>query len=303
MTWLLLVIIAYFFLAVVSLFDRYFLVGPMPSPKVYTFNVAILWLSFGLLLIPFGLTLPTDGVVLLAALVSGLARVFAILFLMQGIIKSEVSRIVPANGALLPIFSFLLFFLFLPQTESLGFFQISAFLLLLSGSVLVSFKKFNKDFLNLRILKYPIASAFLFALSFFTTKQLFLKTDFLSGFFLTLMAGAVGGLLFLLSPGARKEIFTQKTNLKISGFFILGQIFGGVGVVSQFYAIFLANASQVPLINAIEGIRYVFLLLFIFILSRWSPQLLKEEISKETIFKKVIAILLIGAGLVVLAVR
>lgn len=304
MSWLVLTILAYFFLAVVSLFDRYFLVGPMPSPRVYTFNVAIIWIPLGLFLIPLGVSLPADWGILLAGLASGLARVFAILFLMEGIIKSEVSRIVPANGAFLPIFSFLLFFIFLPQTESFGFFQISAFLLLLSGSILISFKKFNKNnFANSQIFKYPIISAFLFALSFFLTKYLFLKTEFISGFFLTLMGGVVGGLLFLLLPAARKEIFTQKTNVKISGFFILGQIFGGVGVVSQYYAIFLARPNQVPLINALEGIRYVFLLFFIFLLSRWNPQLLKEEIEGAALFQKVVAILLVGMGLAVLAIQ
>jgi len=130
-----------------------------------------------------------------------------------------------------------------------------------------------------------------------------LKTDFLSGFFLTLMAGAVGGLLFLLSPGARKEIFTQKTNLKISSFFILGQIFGGLGVGFQFYAIFLASPGQVPLINALEGTRYVFLLFFIFLLSRWNSQLLKEEIRGAALFQKVIAVLFIVGGLAILALK
>jgi len=303
MTWLLLAILAYFFLAVVSLFDRYFLVGPMPSPRVYTFNIAILWIPFGLFLLPFGLNLPADWLVLLAALVSGLTRVFAILFLTEGIIRSEVSRIVPANGAFLPIFSFLLFFIFLPQGESFGFFQVLAFLLLLFGSILISFKKFSKEFLNLRILKYPIIAAFLFALSFLTTKYLFLKTDFLSGFFLTLIAGAAGGLLFLLCRGARKEIFTQKTSVKISSFFILGQILGGIGVVLQFYAIFLARSGQVPLINALEGTRYVFLLLFIFLLSRWDPQLLKEEMRGTAMIQKVFAVVFIIGGLAILALK
>lgn len=302
MNWLLLAILAYFFLALVSLFDRYFLVGPMPSPKVYTFNVAILWIPFGLLLIPFGLNLPTDWLVLLAALASGLTRVFAILFLMQGIIKSEVSRIVPANGAFLPIFSFLLFFLFF-KTDSLGSSQILAFLLLLAGSVLLSIKKFNREFLNFQILKYPAISAFLFALSFFLTKYLFLKTDFLSGFFLTLIGGAVGGLIFLIFPLARKEILTQKTNIKISSFFILGQILGGLGVVFQFYAIFLATPTQVPLINALEGTRYVFLLFFIFLLFHWRPALLKEGMMGAALFQKIAAVSFIIGGLALLAFK
>lgn len=302
MSWLLVAILAYFFLAIVSLFDRYFLVGPLSSSRAYTFNVAVLWIPFGLLLILFGATLPLDWEILAVALVSGLARIFGVLFLMEGIIKSEVSRVVPASGAFLPIFSFLMFFIFL-QADSLGTSQIAAFLLLLSGSILISFKKPNKEFFNFQTFKYPIISAFLFALSFFTTKLLFLKTSFMSGLFLTLIGGGIGGLIFLLFPAARKEIFTQKTSVKISSFFVLGQIFGGLGVLAQFYAIFLANPSQVPLINAIEGARYVFLLFFIFLLSRWRPQLLKEEMGGIAIFQKVIAILLISAGLVALAVK
>ena len=176
MTWLLVIILAYFFLAIVSLFDRYFLVGSIPNSKVYTFNIAILWLIFCLFLIPFGVELKLPNIeIILLGFGSGLTRLLAILFLTKGIIKSEVSRVVPAIGGFLPIFSFLLFFLFFPRLEILNLSQIAAFILLLLGSVLIS----RREFLNFQILKYPMAAAFLLAFSFLATKKLFLEVDFI----------------------------------------------------------------------------------------------------------------------------
>jgi len=300
MLWLIITIFAYFFLAIVSLFDRYLLVGLMPNPKTYTFYVGVLWFFICLFLIPFGIILPGISLIILG-LVTGLVRIFAILFLTEAIVKSEVSRVVPSIGGFLPIFTFLFFFLYFPKAEILNLFQVIAFILLLFGSVLISLKKLSLKIFTFETLKYPIISAFLFALNFFLMKILFLKINFLSGFFLTLIGGGLGAVIFLIFSQVRKSIFSQKFTPKISGFFLLGQAFGGLGVISQSYAVFLANPSQVPLINALEGIRYLFLLFFVFLLSRWRPNVLKEEM-KGTLIQKIIAVLFICAGLAFLAI-
>ncbi|MBI2450116.1 MAG: hypothetical protein HYV47_01110 [Candidatus Nealsonbacteria bacterium] len=302
MFWLLLTILAYFFLAIVSLFDRYFLVGSIPSPRIYTFNVVILWFLVGILLIPFGINLPAVSIILVG-LASGLIRALAILFLTEGIIRSEVSRIVPAVSGFLPIFAFIFFFLYFPITEIVNLYQIIAFVLLVSGSIVISFSKFTKEFIHFKTLKYPFFSALLFALSFLITKILFMKTDFLTGFFLT----SIGGVIFLgsmlVTPSFRKEIFTQKVTQKISGLFIFGQIIGGLGVFAQYYAIFLAKPGQVPIINALEGTRHLFLLFFVFLLFRWKPLLLKEEMGGMALFQKITGVLFIVSGLVLLAFK
>jgi len=298
--WLLIAILAYFFLAVVSLFDRYFLVGPMPSPKVYTFNVGIFGFIFCLPFLLLGINLPAVNVVFLG-LFTGALRMLAILFLFTSIKKGEISRVVPAVGGLQPIFSFLLFFIFLPQSRILNVFQIIAFVLLVLGSVLISVKKFDKEFFNFRILKYPITASFLYSLTFFLTKNLFLATSFFGGMFLILFGGGLGAISFLFLSKNREVILNQKMSGRISGLFILGQIIGGTAIILQYYAVFLAKAGQVPLINALEGTRYVFLLFFIFLLSGWKPQLLKEEVSREVFIPKILAVLLIVGGLALLA--
>lgn len=300
MSWLTVTILAYFFLAVVALFDRYFLVGSIPSSKAYTFNVVILWVFASFLLIPFGLNFPAAGWIFLG-LISGVVRSFAILFLSESIVRSEVSRVVPAISGFLPIFSFALFFLYFPKTEIIDLRQITPFALLVLGSILISLKKFNKEFISFKALKYPVLAAFFFALAFLLTKILFMKTDFLTGFFLTLAGGVFWLAGFILHPSSRREIFTQRITTKISGIFILGQAFGGLGSVAQTYAVFLAKPGQVPIINALEGTRHFFLLFFVFLLFHWRPAILKEEMRGSALLQKIAAALLIVAGLAFLA--
>lgn len=302
MNWLLVTILSYFFLALVALFDRYFLIGPLPDPWAYTFYIGILWLFVSLPLIFFGPQLQGFEVLVLGIL-TGLIRIFAILFLAKGISESEISRVVPAIGGFLPIFTFLFFSIFLPQTELFTPFSLLAFFLLLLGSVLISLKEFSFRIFNFKNLKYPTLSAFLFAVNFFLTKILYLKTNFITGFFLILVGGGIGAILFLVFPKVRGEIFRQRPNLKLSGFFLLGQAMGGLGVLCQFYALFLAKPYQVPLINALEGIRYVFLLLFVFLLSIWKPHLLQEEIKGKILYQKIFAVISIGVGLTILALQ
>jgi len=302
MSWLTITISAYLFLAIVSLFDRYFLVGSIPNPKVYTFNVGILWFFLCLFLIPFGINLPEINILILG-LGTGLVRIFAVLLLAESIVRSEISRVIPAIGGFLPIFSFLFFLLFLPSQDILNLSQIIAFIFLVLGSVLISLKEISFKFFSLRNLKYPILTSLLFAITYLLSKILFLKTNFLNGGFLILLGGGLGAVSFLLIPKIRKLIFSQGVTPKISGLFLLGQIFGGLGAILLYYAIFLAKPGQVPLINALEGTRYVFLLSFVFLLAKKFPQILKEEISKKILFQKIIAILLIGGGLVLLAFK
>jgi drug/metabolite transporter (DMT)-like permease len=308
MTWFLAAILAYFFLAIVSLFDRYFLVGPIPEPKVYAFWVGILSFLGAFLLIPFGIHLPAKNLILIG-LIAGFIRIFATLFLYKGIRRGEVSRTVPAINGFLPIFTFLIFFLFLPSAESLNLFHIIAFVLLVGGSVLISLKKISFDFSDfslsarLKNLKYPAIGAFLFSLNFFLTKNIFLKTDFLSGLFPMLMGVGLGAASFFISPGFRKSFMVPKISFKLSGLIVLAQIFGALAVFLQFYSIFLGKPSQVPLINALEGTRDVFLLLFVFILSRWRPNLLKEKMAGAVGFQKTLSVLFIAGGLAILALK
>jgi len=55
-------------------------------------------------------------------------------------------------------------------------------------------------------------------------------------------------------------------------------------------------------VNALQGLQYVFLLFFAVFLSFKFPNILKEEVSRDVLLQKIIAVLLIGGGLVLLSI-
>jgi hypothetical protein len=112
-------------------------------------------------------------------------------------------------------------------------------------------------------------------------------------------------LCFLASKEVRQAIFRKKEILKkkTALIFLSNQAMGGTAYVLQNWAIALVPLGFLAFINALEGTKYVFLLIFAVLLSLKFPKVIKEEISKRILFQKLFAILLIGTGLVLFALK
>ena len=328
MSWLLIIILAYFFLAIASLVDRYLLAGPLSNPGAYAFFVGLLG-GLSLILVPFGFSIPNLSQIALS-LLTGAAWTLALFLFYLAITKSEVSRAVPAIGGFLPLFTFFISFVFFPKEMKVSLFYGFAFLFLILGSVLITLEK-GKG-IALKNLGLSILTAFVFGLGFFLSKLVYLEQSFISGFIWIRMGGALAALFFLFSSQIRQAVFKQKLDIKkqisipfifaaserkersnLLSFpseqekkllgFIFGQACGSFGVILQNYSISLAEINQLPIINALEGVRYVFLLFFVLILGRKFSHFLKEEVSKQAFLQKTLAILFISAGLVLLALK
>jgi drug/metabolite transporter (DMT)-like permease len=302
MSWLIITISAYLILAVVFLIDKYLLVGPIPNPKLYAFYIGVLGIAV-IIFIPFiNFYLPTFWEVFLS-FVSGASFVCAIFWFFKGLRIFEPSRIVPAVGGILPIFTFLLIFLFSKGRETLDLFGFLAFLLLIAGTILITYEKSKR--VSLKSLKISLAASFLFALSFVFAKYVYMANPFLVGLVWIRVGGAVTALFFLSSKEVREGLFQQKIGLekKTVAVFLSSQAGGAGANILQNWAVALAPLAYVAMINALQGVQYVFLLVFAILLSLKFPKILKEEISKEVLLQKIIAILLIGGGLALLALR
>jgi len=297
MSWLIFSIIAYFLLAVVSLFDRFFLVGSIPNPKSYAFNIGVLGFFASLLFLPFRFYL--DPTVIFFGLLAGVIRILAVYFLAKSIAEDEVSRAVPTIGGFSAVFSFFLFLLFIPipQSGQVILYQLLAFILLLAGSILISLKDFSLKSFSYKVLKYPLVSAFLYALNFLLIKKLFIWSSFPTTVFLVLLGGGLGAFSFLIYPKNREELLNQQFSQETPIIFFLAQALGGIALSLQYYSIFLAQPHQVPIIQALEGTRFLFLLFMVRALYQYEPELLKEEVDEKSLKQKVIAIVLIGFGL------
>lgn len=319
MTWLLITISFYFIFSIVSLVDKYLLGGRIPSPKVYTFYVGALGVLV-LFLLPFvGFEIPVFPQIVLA-LFAGAIYIFALFWFFKGLQLFEASRIVPAIGGLVPLFTLGLTCLFSWGKETLSFLDIIALLLLVFGSILIASERARE--ISWGSLKLSILVAFLFSLSFVLTKYVYLAQPFWNGF----IWKSIGGFLmatcfFIFFPEIKKEIFKNRTSegsegkeegktlffrrekfpKKTTAIFITNQAAGAGANILQNWAIALAPLAYVAIINALQGVQYVFLLIFTIFLSLKLPQIVKEEISKGILFQKIVAILFIGLGLVILA--
>lgn len=302
MLWLIAAVAAYFILAVVFLVDKYLLVSSIPNPKVFSFLVGMLGIT-ALVLIPFVdfqiPELPQIGLSLLA----GALFVYGLFWFYKALKLFESSRVIPAIGGILPIFTFLLILVLSGGKETLRSWGLIAFILTILGSVLINYDSSKK--LSFKSLCLSVVAAFLFALSFVLTKYVYLAQPFWSGFIWMKIGSALMGAVFFFSSEVREELFKNKADSqkKTGAIFLLGQAAGAGANVLQNWSIALAPLAYVAVINALQGSQYAFLLILTIFLSIKFPQILKEEIVGKVVLQKIIAILIIGAGLAILAFK
>ncbi|MBA7596472.1 hypothetical protein ES703_03444 [subsurface metagenome] len=298
MLWLVAIISSYFLLAAVHLVDKYILGERIPNSKVYTFYVGVSGVLV-LILVPFGfLDIPkTSGIFL--ALIAGAFHTLAIFALFTGLKKFEASRIIPAVGAFLPLFTFS--FILMQDGKNLAFLDTIVFFLLLLGAFLITWEK--KKAISFKSIRISALTAFLFALYFISIKFVYSSQPFISGLIWTRIGAVLIALCFLFFKEVRTDILRgpKIAQKKTWAIVLPNQAAGGLAVLLQNWAVALAPFAYLGIINALEGVKYVFLLILAVLLSLKFPQLLKEQISKEVILQKIVAILLISAGLALLA--
>ena len=297
MHWILIVVIAHALNAVNFVLDKFLLSKAVKDSFVYTFAIGTLGILV-LLLIPFGFEFP--GWYLLSVnLITGVFFILALQFFFRSLQMNEASRIVPLIGSAIPVFTFILSFVFL--SERLGRNEIIAFLFLLIGTYIITAdpsvkgkKKFSISGLGIAIL-----AAFSFSISFVLNKYIFESQPFFSGF-IWIRIGSFLTVLLMLTKKNRisvKHVFT-KTSRKIKSLFIANQFIGACAFLILSYAISLAS---VTLVNALQGVQYAILLIMAFIVSVKYPKILSENFTRSILTQKILAILFIGVGLFLLS--
>lgn len=292
--WLFIVIVGYFLNAAAAVVDKFLLSKKIPNPAVYTFFIAALGL-LGLVLIPWGFYWP--GVFeLLVALLAGLTFTAALFCLFKALALNETSRVTPFIGGLSPIF--VLGFSYFLLSDRLNSNQLLAFVLLVAGTAAISWEKSRRKN-QARGFLLALISALLFGLSYTLTKDVYNHQDFVSGFVWMRLAAFLGALFLLISPANRRAIWesSRESDVKVSGVFLFGQASGALSFILINYAISLASVS---IVNALQGLQYVFLLLMVLILAKWSPHILNERLRGRILAQKIMAIILVAAGLYLL---
>lgn len=295
-TWLIIIIIAYFFFSLSNLGDKLVLSGP-PKPISYTFYVGLMNAPT-LLLIPF-IDISLPGGLFIWVIADAVAFVLGMYFVYKAVEKFEVTKVMTVVGSIQPIFIFILSWIFLGQ-QKLLFLQILSFILLLIGSFLISLEKNLK--MSFDYAKFTLAAGLMFSIDYVFSKIVYLAVPFLTGFFWMKILIFVLVLPLLLVKKYRKDILGKNNVVtKETGpFFLFAQFSGGTANILQSFAVSIVPAVMIPIASSLRGVQYTFLFFITLFLSVFFPKILKEEISVSIIVRKLFAIVLIGAGLLIL---
>jgi drug/metabolite transporter (DMT)-like permease len=307
MLWLPIAIGAYLLYALAALGDKALLAGSFKTPATYAMFVGVGGLiPFVVLALVIGIPVPSFAAVGYA-FVSGILFILALLPYYRGIQRFEVSRIVPATGGLVPIFTFILGIVFLPGGDSFTPLGLVAFAILICGSVLLSIDRAKR--VSAASIRIALLASLLFASSFLLLKSAYLLQSLWSGLLWVQMGAAVTGIaLFLILRDVREDVRVRVRgnasgeNRKTLKLFLATQASAAGASILQHAAFYLAPAALFAFVNALQGVQYLFLLVLAVVLSRRFPALFNEETSKGSLVQKGIGIALIVLGLVALIV-
>lgn len=318
-------IISYFLNAGVYVADKFLLSKKVHSSVVYAFYVGM-WSLGNFVLLFFDPFVP-EWKQFAYDISAGLLFLFTLVFWYKALHQSEATRVVPIVGALIPIFSFIFSFIFLGSELSLQ--EAVAFILLISGGLLISVKQTRfyvlKDFIerlkgisgnlfgkfqaNLnptsRLLLNSTISAACFAAYYVFIKYIYSNTEqpFIGAFVWSRLGSFLGVLVILFIPPWRRLIRGSEKSVhrtpKQLIFFLLVRLAAAVAFILLNWAVALGNVS---IINALQGTQYVFLLLIVVLIARKFPHIIKEEVGRGIMLQKVIGVVLVAIGLYLLVI-
>ena len=302
MNWIVVVLIGHFLNAVSYVLDKVLLTKSIQNPFAFTFYIGVLGM-LAVAFIPFGFEVPTTSQIVFN-LITGALFILALLFFFLALSGSEASRITSFVGGSIPVLTLIFELLFLD--ERLSTFQLVAFTVLVAGTILIIIdfdaKKEKKEAFQYKPWLFGLLAGLSFAISFGMTKIAFDSQPFVSAFVWMRFGSLLLPLCFLLVPKHRKAIVSSFSIFKEkAGFlYLVAQGFGAVGFICINYAISLASVS---LVNALQGTQYAFLLIMAVIGTAKYPKLLQESMSKKGLAVKVVAVVVIGAGLAMIAFK
>lgn len=320
--WLFLALLSYLITAGVDTADKFLLSKKFHSSITYAFFVGI-WSIFNFVILILDPWVPNLQQ-LAVGLSAGFLFLVTLVFWYKALHQSEATRVVPIAGALIPIFTFILSYVFLGET--LGERQLLAFSVLVIGGVLISVRytrfymlnevkeKLKSIFGNIlggvhahyrptqRLIRNSVLAAFLFASYFVLIKYVYMTQPFIGGFVWSRLGTFIGVLLILLVPPWRKLINKSRKkggSPKNLPFFLTVRLFAALAFILLNWSISMGN---VALINSLKGTQYLFLLLIVFIISARFPKTLKEELRGGVLMQKILGTFLIVIGLYMLVV-
>lgn len=310
MSWILLATAGQFINAVVAILDKYIVSDSkvLPRPFVYAFYSCIatgFWgVIFFLSLIPgldaigipsfSNIQRPTIEVIGMSFL-AAYTFFMALVSMYEALKKADASDVMPAIGAIAAISSFGMAYTFLNVALAQNF--IWGVLLLSIGTFMLSKVRFTGH-----IVLQVLHSGLFFALHYIAMKGLFMATSFDDGFFWSRMAFVLFALSLLLVPSYLEKITTQtkQTTKRAGALVLVTKVLAGV---AAFMLLKATDWGDVTVVQALDGLKFVFIILIGLVVGRFIPHTAGEnDFDLMTVLRKTFFVALIAVGFVILFV-
>ena len=290
---ILLTIFQYLIQACVDLMDKFLITARKIEPVSYTFYTVVTGLIL-LVVWPWTFShIETKFVIL--NLLSGAVFSLAMFVFFKVLSEGEASRVIPYVFGIVPVFDLLIGYL--TGRNLLEPHEFAAMFLLVPGALLVSYQK-NRTWAG--HLGMKTVSAFLFS-SYYALWQFSSQQGLVLNSLMWNRIGAAAVLLLpLVIPVFRKKVFAHQQiehKRSTSAIFVFKQALGGINFV---FLSFLFSLGTISVINALQGFRYIFILVISTFLSKKRKHMIEEDVAGGAIRQKVFGTILIFCGVILL---
>ncbi len=308
MSWLLLATLGQFIGAIVVFLDKYIVTDAkvLPRPFVYAFYSCLLtgfWVVIYFLGYIPGLTelgIPNFSSIEKPTIqVMGMSFLAAYTFFMalvsfyDALRQAEAVNVMPIVGAISALSTFGMSYFFLEIALSNS--SVWGVIILILGTMLVAQVIPQKT-----TLLVMIHSGFFFGFHYITMKGLFMETSFNDGFFWSRVCLVLFALSLLMVPSYYKKITeqTNQTSRKAGMLVVITKILAGV---SAFLLLKATDLGDVTVVQALDGLKFVFILFIGVIFSHLLPDsVVRTEQRPQEVVRQILYVAVITVGFFIL---
>ncbi len=296
--WLIYILITYFTWACTFIADKYLLDKKLKNNLNYTIFVGIVN-SLVIFLIPFADFSKISLIYIIFGLSIGGLIFISFIFLFKALKCDDISIVIPL-GSLKPIIVLILSIIFLKEVLNSN--EIIAFILFFIGGAILSIRELSLRKIKVTpALKYLSINCTLSAINAVLIKHLLSVVPVFEGYILFKMGIVITTIVFLFNKKVRKSFKLDFSGLSIKSrsIFISNQI---IALGSHYTLSMAISLASISLINAARGAQLVFVFIITLLVSRFFPNILKEDIDKKIILKKIAGIFFVILALYFLSI-
>ncbi len=296
MSWIPLALLAYLCWSLSNLGDKILITNKFKHPFSYLF---LSFLISGVVLLGgLGVEISRPSLSLsLFTFLAALGYVLTSVFYIKAVSIEEISR-VNMLWNIAPIFSLIIAWILLG--EKLSSVELIALLILLVGAFLASAHFKNRKTVLSYGLVYMILAALFYAGYAVTVRYATAGTAFFTFYFYFTLWLLPLAFTLLLSKSFRSSLRIEKKSWtwQLIGWVMLVAIVARAGVLFNQWAL---SRGPVALVNATEGFQTIFVFVAAVLLTRFRPDILKEEIDRKNVLLKIGGAVFLVVGILLLA--